>query len=856
MAIRDVTNLRRSGRFSEAYELAKQELSKDPDEWTRMSMFWVLRDLAKNVYIPQQDVRKVELCLNQMRSLLPLMIDNDGVGKRAFQNLLRQLQPNAELIKGASKLSKSDPTAAYNNVVNAVGSSAEAIDESLHEDFGWIIYRYIKANNENLESTKVRGLLRGYMLLANERPSMLHSMILNFSLNYSKNHFDFSLYNFIKMWGIGNLRDEDYSNGWADGHTIPSLVSRICKALVDSNANFDIQEFLDGFEDRRKAEILDDLRQSYFWKLKNLQKSNETNTLFAAFEEYAKKYSAFSGSHCHSEILRIANRFFTEDNSSFFSFTKCWLGNGNFLDEDWEKEKAKDGKEYPSLVVKTAKKCYDLLKSNTQLRSDYNNIEWIKALYKRIYEHDSDDDWSIRNYATLCKWSGDLNEAIDIYRKLLLDMGKKYYLWAELSGCIIDDNTVRTGLLLKALKLEHNEDFLGEIHIDLAKAWSEEGFGLNAKSELERYVKHREKKGWKISEEYQRILSNLANLSSTKQENLNDYIQRAEDFVYDAFEWKDYVLTDRWTFNEEERCSFYDGESLSFSVKTKHFPILKRLQIGDVVSWRCKVSSEAIPTQNYSECLKETITKTTINPLLAKRSQQEKWSALPLKYGVVDYINMEKHVLHIITQHSVQVFSSVGNHDYNVGDFVCFRQYEKEQKNEKVTCVADVKPCPKEEALPNMPTRVVVVDDVNDSKKLFHVVLGPNKVNDIVKYSETNIRPQIGDFLRIIYYIKKSRDGKKRIKFLDIQISDVGCSGVKGTVSGRLSLKFRDDCDDDYDTPDFAFIKDFYVHRKLLRKYNITTDCEVTAKVVLGGDNKWKVYDLELPNSANETSTE
>ena len=51
----------------------------------------------------------------------------------------------------------------------------------------------------------------------------------------------------------------------------------------------------------------------------------------------------------------------------------------------------------------------------------------------------------------------------------------------------------------------------------------------------------------------------------------------------------------------------------------------------------------------------------------------------------------------------------------------------------------------------------------------------------------------------------------------------------------------------DYDEePDFAFIKDFYVRRSLLKKYNITHDCDVTAKVVLGGDDKWKVYDLEL----------
>lgn len=100
--------------------------------------------------------------------------------------------------------------------------------------------------------------------------------------------------------------------------------------------------------------------------------------------------------------------------------------------------------------------------------------------------------------------------------------------------------------------------------------------------------------------------------------------------------------------------------------------------------------------------------------------------------------------------------------------------------------------------------------------------------------------------MHIIYCIKKNKEGKKRIKFLDIQTSEIGCKDVKGTVSGRLELKYRDEYSHSDVKPDFAFIKDFYVHRKLLEKYNITNNCDVIAKIVLGGDDKWKVYDLEI----------
>ena len=57
---------------------------------------------------------------------------------------------------------------------------------------------------------------------------------------------------------------------------------------------------------------------------------------------------------------------------------------------------------------------------------------------------------------------------------------------------------------------------------------------------------------------------------------------------------------------------------------------------------------------------------------------------------------------------------------------------------------------------------------------------------------------------------------------MDIQTSDIGCKGVKGTVTGRLEMKYHGGYGDYEEEPDFAFIKDFYVHRSLLKKYNIS----------------------------------
>ena len=148
-----------------------------------------------------------------MSSLLPTMVDDSGAGERAYTNLYKRLQPNADAISKASELSKNDPSNAYVQVKNYI-DSANDVDSALHEELGWIIYRYIKAKISNLTSLEIRTLLKDYMYLRNERPSMLHSQILNFALSFSKEHSDFSFYRFFMLWEPENLRYEDLNKGY------------------------------------------------------------------------------------------------------------------------------------------------------------------------------------------------------------------------------------------------------------------------------------------------------------------------------------------------------------------------------------------------------------------------------------------------------------------------------------------------------------------------------------------------------------------------------------------------------------------------------------------------------------------
>ena len=133
----------------------------------------------------------------------------------------------------------------------------------------------------------------------------------------------------------------------------------------------------------------------------------------------------------------------------------------------------------------------------------------------------------------------------------------------------------------------------------------------------------------------------------------------------------------------------------------------------------------------------------------------------------------------------------------------------------------------------------MVVDDINIQKKLFHYTFGQGKIGGIVFFNDTDLRPEVGQCLKIFYCVTKDRKGEKRPIVLNVEeTAEINTSAIK-TIQGHLELKYKNGSWDD--SPDFAFIGDYYVHHSVLCEYNITKDCYVTADVIYAGQGKWKV---------------
>ena len=847
MSFIEVNQLRKSGRLQEAFEMAQTDLKQEQSEWTYSAMFWVMRDYC-NLYIANEQKDHAEKCLEKMKPLLESMDDFDGFANRSYNALRRQLTPNWELVSEMSELSKSG------NVVDAFNRLSElhkntSIAPPLHEDFGWIIYRYLQNKYKEIGSVSVRKALHTYINLENERPSLLHSQILNFALNYSKSDENFKFVSFLKLWGPQNLRSHDFDDSCSsDGKTIPSLMSRIARVMVNYPQN-EVQDFVELLP-LNKEIFIEMMKEHFFWKLYHNTEGGITSSTWELFNQYLDLFPEAPASSAHSKVLGLAERIMKDNNAfRFYDFFKRWNPE-KLRSDDWKEENGNNGETYKPLAVKSLKKAKEAV--DCLSREQTGDLLWLVDLYGKAVEKFPDDDWIIRSKALLLIKIGQLANAKNIYRDLCLKMSEKYYIWQEFSYCYEEDKP-KIALLCKALSLEKNEDFIGKIRLVLARLLIRNHRYENALVEITQYRKHYKEKGWHIELDVDNLQNQCSSAIPAPDNNESFYaenIRLAEDLAYEDIPFTEVVLADTWK-NDDGKVllTFVDGDSIEFTINKKRFQVLNKSYKGQV--WKMKLYKEEtinIVPSDHSWCppKKETVIK--YKPLIITPSETPDWQILPVKYGYVNHINTEKKVYHIYSTDSKPVYEHYEHQLLQKGDFVSFRQYKKNVRGEEKEFFVSIQKCEGNEAIEHFKCRIVAVDDVNEHHQLFHFVLGPKLISGLLHFDQTELRPAVGDFIQIYYYVRIIEDKKnpglqkKVIEVVKAEATDEINGDLVKIITGILEMKYRNHYDSE--EPDFAFIGDYYVHKSILKKYHIDSDCRVKAKVIYSGDGKWKVFEI------------
>ena len=847
----EIYALRRAGKLDEARKLAENSLQQDDtdaDVWKAYA--WTLIDICKR----EQHNGNIEEARKVSDLLSRIYIDTkyDEFTEtlvRKIQALKLSVNPFYARIQEAKELSQNGNNDKSWEIFTQLSADGN-LPEEAHESYGWTIYRYLRDHITQLDSAQARTQLKNYINLHNERPSMLHSQILNFALNYSRQDSNFRLVSFLRLWDPSNLRPDDFNDSrGSEGKTIPSLMSRIARAIIDYPIN-EIREFIT-LVSYMKDDFIEMLQNHFFWKLYHSTEKGVSSVTWDLFDQYIELSKDTPASPSHSKVLGLAERIMKENNVwRFYDFFRRWNPE-RLRTVDWQEEKGENGESYKPLAVKSLKRVKEALEhlSDEQI----GDLQWLINLYERAIEMIPDDDWNIRSKALLHLRAGQQAEAKDIYKELCRKMGERYYIWSEFAGCC-EDVDVKIALLCKALSLEKNEDFIGKTRLELARQLIKSKRYGNAAAELTKYKKHYVEMGWRIGPEIDVLLEQCASATPVSNNSTALYTENisvAEEYAYADIPFTEVTLVDKWkNENSKTMMVFVDGKTIEFVVDKKRFPILKNSHMGQVLKFRLyqDKTTRTIPGDySWQPPKKETIIKYI--PLTATLSETEDWANLPIQYGYVQYVNTEKRVYHIYLTDSTLVYEHYKQQKLKTGDFVKLRQYNKRVKEETKTFYCCIHKCVDDEAIDKFKCGIGAVDDVNSQRQLFHFVLGHNLGSGIIHYNQTDLRPSVGDCIKIHYFVRDVKDKKspnnqkKVVEVLRSEASNEINNDLIRNISGYLQLNYRD-WNEDGDL-DFAFIGDYYVHRSILKKYDIISDCHVNAKAVYTGDGKWKVYEIE-----------
>lgn len=230
---------RKEGYLDDAYQMATNLVEQQPnDEWNFKALAWCLIDLCKR----EAKNNNVAATNNYLQKLQAIKFSTvDDILSKQIEFVAKLSNPANKQIQNAKQASMAGNHQVAINIYRGV-LEQQPQNQDIKTNIGWEIYRLIqpqmKAENKNVFA--VKKLLNEYLQLRCERPSLLHSLILGVADKLIAER-NFNLVGFIKIWGIENLRDDDFQP-YVDkesGKSFPSLAQKIVqhttKQAVEQN---------------------------------------------------------------------------------------------------------------------------------------------------------------------------------------------------------------------------------------------------------------------------------------------------------------------------------------------------------------------------------------------------------------------------------------------------------------------------------------------------------------------------------------------------------------------------------------------------------------------------------------------
>src|SRR5690554_319059 len=223
---KDVFAKRKTGEIEEAYQMALQRMgAPDKDEWDDRAFGWCLIDLIKRDTKAGQQAN-----LSHYRQQLEAITvpESDDVLTKQRQFAISLCNPQGQRVNEAKQLSKAgqhDRAAAiYRELLQDT-----PVDRDLSVSLGWELYRLSKQllDQSDVNLQPIKQNLNEYLRLNVEKPSLLHSVILQVAAKFAGAD-RFNMAAFCRLWNLEFLRPEDWERFRTDdSKELPALAERV-----------------------------------------------------------------------------------------------------------------------------------------------------------------------------------------------------------------------------------------------------------------------------------------------------------------------------------------------------------------------------------------------------------------------------------------------------------------------------------------------------------------------------------------------------------------------------------------------------------------------------------------------------
>ena len=502
----------------------------------------------------------------------------------------------------------------------------------LIESYLWCIYRYLNHGSQNLATDKLYPRLKLYFQLKPNCSEILNSAMLRLAIKYTERDTSFPFWHFLKSWGVGNFSAEDFESPYFQGKFITPLFERVVDTLVKLKNPELLKKFY-SFRDN-DTRIIDLAKKMVMIDILQAIKAKQSAQLWPLIKFYQEALMGYSNTEHDSTILDITITRFEKKNPVFvYNFFKTWI-QGGFRPQDW-RETINGEFTKKALAIRAFKLVNNCL-NNDQLQKE--DFTWCLSYYPKLLEVSNNDQYILRDYASLHIHLGHIDEAFSLYKKLAISLAHTSYFWHEYGQLLYQKGHIDEAInaYARALLNEQNEDHLGNIHLNLATALIDKQLYEQARAELDIYYEHYDYKGWGIDAKYDELMEQLKDC--TPSADIRSFYRPraalAEEQVFKDYPWTSCVLNNILKTSKGNLYNFNNYQGINFKVRSLKSFAAKQLDRNRVFDFKLQQDK-----------------KTGIYKVLLARpsrlSHEQLIKQLPVEYAVVKHINSEKNLYYL-----------------------------------------------------------------------------------------------------------------------------------------------------------------------------------------------------------------